>query len=100
MNKEEILKRAQNEQDEMVVQTHDKAMKYTYIALVISAAIFAFIRAQKDQPIMDLCATVCFSVFAGRIYCYMKTKDFTNLIMALITLLVALFATIRFFMGH
>lgn len=75
-------------------------MKYTYIALVISAAIFAFIRAQKDQPIMDLCATVCFSVFAGRIYCYVKTKDSTNLIMALITLRVAIFATIRFFMGH
>ena len=75
-------------------------MKYTYIALVISAAIFAFIRAQKDQPIMDLCATVCFSVFAGRIYCYVKTKDSTNLIMALITFLVAIFATIRCFMGH
>lgn len=100
MNKEDILKRAQNEKDEMVVQTHDKAMKYTYIALVITAAIFAMIRAQREQPIMDLCATVCFSVFAGRIYCYMKTKDSYNLIMALITLIAAIFATIRFFMGH
>lgn len=41
MNKEDILKRAQNE---MVVQTHDKAMKYTYITLIMTAAIFASIR--------------------------------------------------------
>lgn len=41
MNKEDILKRTQNE---MVVQTHDKAMKYTYITLIMTAAIFATIR--------------------------------------------------------
>lgn len=44
MNIEDILKRAQNEQDEMVVQTHDKAMKYTYITLIMTAVIFATTR--------------------------------------------------------
>lgn len=41
MNKEDILKRAQNE---MVVQTHDKAMKYTYITFIMAVALFATIR--------------------------------------------------------
>lgn len=40
MNKEDILKRAQNE---MVVQTHDKAMKYTY-TFIMAVALFATIR--------------------------------------------------------
>lgn len=44
MNIEDILKRALNEQDEMVVQTHDKAMKYTYITLIMTAVVFATIR--------------------------------------------------------
>ncbi len=100
MDKESILKKAQNEEDEMIVQIRDKSIKYTYIVLVLSAAVFAFIRESNNQPIMDLCATVCFSVFAGRIYCFMKTKDKYNLIIAMITLITAIFATIRFFMGH
>lgn len=100
MDRENILKKAQNEEDEMVVQTRDKAMKYTYVALVLSAAVFAFIRGMRDQPVMDLCATVCFSVFAGRTYCFIKTKEKFDLIMAIITILLAIFATVRFFMGH
>ena len=49
---------------------------------------------------MDLCATVCFSIFAGRLYCFVKTKERFELCMAVITFLVAVGATIRFFMGH
>lgn len=100
MDREEILKKAQGEADEMVVQTRDKAMKYTYIALVLSAAVFSFIRGLHDQPIMDLCATVCFSVSAGRTYCFIKTKDRFDFIIAVVTILMAIFATVRFFMGH
>ena len=100
MNKEEILKKAQNEEDEMIVQTRDKAMRYTYIVLVLSAAIFALIRNLNNQPVMDLCATVCFSVSAGRFYCFIKSKDKYNLIMAIVTIVIAIAATVRFFMGH
>ncbi len=100
MDRETILKQAQQETDEMMIQTRDKSIKYTYIALVVGAAIFSYIRGLNDQPIMDLCATVAFSVFVGRIYCYRKTKDTWNLILAIITLLITIFATIRFFMGH
>lgn len=100
MDKDTILRKAQSEEDEMVVQTRERAMRYTYIALVLSAAIFAFIRDSKGLPMMDLCATVCFSVFAGRIYCFVKTKERFELIMAVITFAAAVMATIRFFMGH
>ncbi|MCI8858285.1 MAG: hypothetical protein HFI71_01950 [Lachnospiraceae bacterium] len=79
MDKDSILAKAQKEKDEMIVQTRDKAMKYTYLALVLSAAVFAFIRDLNNQPIMDLCATVCISVSVGQIYLLLKQKSMTNL---------------------
>lgn len=100
MDKETILKKARNEKDEMVVRTCDRAMRYTYIALVLCAAVFAFIRGMNDQPVMDLCATVCFSVFAGQTYCFVRMKDKFHLIMAIVALIIAIAATVRFFMGH
>lgn len=101
MDRDEVLRRSREEKnDEMVVQVRDKAMKWTYIALVLSAAFFSLIRGMHDEPIMDLCATVCISVSAGRFYCFSKTKDKFNLIMAIVTLIVAIAAGVRFFMGH
>lgn len=100
MDKDSILAKAQKEKDEMVMQTRDKAMKYTYLALVLSAAVFAFIRDLNNEPMMDLCATVCISVSVGQIYRFIKTKEYDKLIMAIITAIVAIFATIRFFLGH
>ena len=101
MDRDEVLRRSREEKnDEMVVQVRDKAMKWTYIALVLSAAFFSLIRGIHDEPIMDLCATVCISVSAGRFYCFSKTKDKFNLIMAIVTLIVAIAAGVRFFMGH
>jgi len=67
---------------------------------VLFAAIFAFIRDMNNQPSMDLCATVALSVFAGRIYCFARTKNRYDIIIAVITCAIAVFATIRFFMGH
>lgn len=101
MDRDEVLRRSREEKnDEMEIQVRDKAMKWTYIALVLSAAFFALIRGMHDQPIMDLCATVCISVCAGRFYCYTKTKDKFNLVMAIVMLIVAIAAAVRFFMGH
>lgn len=101
MDKEEILRRSREEKsDEMEIQVRDKAMKWTYIALVLSAAFFSLIRGMRDEPIMDLCAMVCISVCAGRFYCYTKMKDKFNLIMAIVTFIVAIAAGVRFFMGH
>lgn len=100
MDKETILKKAQKETDEMAIQIRDKSIKYTYVVLVLSAAIFSFIRGLHDQPIMDLCATVSYSVAAGRLYCFIKTREKYDLLIAIIMLTIAIAATIRFAMGH
>lgn len=101
MNKEEILKMAQKENcDEMALQVRDRAMKWTYLAMVIVAAIFAEIRAMNDQPMMDLCVTVCASVAVGQFYRFAKTKEKSCLIFGIITFAVGIFALIRFCMGH
>lgn len=101
MNKEEILKKAQAEKkDEREIQVKDKSMIWSYIVIVIVAGIFSLIRSQQGLPMMDLSATVSASVFAGMAYRFVKTKNKNNLIIAVIMLIVAIAATMRFFMGH
>lgn len=96
MNRENILMKAQKEKtDEMEIQIRDKSMKWTYLTMAVFAAIFAFIRGMNNQPIMDLCATVCASVCAGQLYRFIKIKDKGCLLFSIIT-----FALIRFCMGH
>ncbi|MCI6497967.1 MAG: DUF6442 family protein [Lachnospiraceae bacterium] len=47
MDKNEILKMAQVEnQDEMELQVKDKSMMWSYIVMVVMAAIFSFIRSE------------------------------------------------------
>lgn len=101
MNKDEILKRAQQEKnDEMEIQVRDKSIRWTYIAMVLTAAIFSFIRDQQGLPMMDLCATVSISVCVGQFYRYVKTRDHGCLLIAMIMFAVSILATVRFFMGH
>lgn len=101
MDKNEILMRAQKEgNDEMEIQIRDKSIKWTYIAMVLLAAIFSFIRSEQGLPMMDLSATVCGSVCVGQIYRYMRNKEKGCLAIAAITFIVAIVATVRFFMGH
>ena len=101
MNKEDVLRKAQAEnEDEMILQVRDKSIKWTYMALVISAAIFTFIREKQGLPMMDLCATICISVCVGQSYRFIKTKEKNCLWMACITLCVSVFAVIRYIGGH
>lgn len=101
MNREEILMKAQKEgNDEMEVQVKDRSMRWTYITMVLAAAMFSFIRGEWGYPIMDLAATVSISVCAGQFYRFIKGKDKASLIIAVIMLSVAIVSTIRFFMGH
>lgn len=100
MNKEEVLRKAQSEKsDELEKQVSNLSLKWTYLTMGIAAAIFAFWRAMKGQPIMDLCATVCFSVCAGMTYRFVKAKNKSDLLFAIITFSIACAATVRFFMG-
>ncbi len=42
MDKEDVLRKAQEEKnDEMEIQIRDKSMKWTYVSMVIAAAIFS-----------------------------------------------------------
>jgi len=101
MNKEEILQKAQAEKkDEREIQIKDKSMLWSYLVMVLAAAVFSFIRSEQGLPMMDLCATVSASVFAGMAYRFVETKNRGNLFLAVIMLFVAVAATIRFFMGH
>lgn len=103
MNKDEILAKSRKEnqgQDEMERQIKDKSMTWTYIAMVIAAATFAFIRDEQGYPMMDLCSTVSISVCVGQFYRFIKGKDKSSLFIACIMFVVFVLATIRFIMGH
>jgi uncharacterized membrane-anchored protein len=101
MNKDEILKKAQSEKnDERELQVKDKSMMWSYIVMVLMAAIFSFIRSEQGLPMMDLTATVSASVCAAMTYRFIKTEEKAHLFIAVIMLCVAIIATVRFFMGH
>lgn len=103
MNKEEILEKSRQENrggDERELQVKDKSMMWSYIVMVLIATVFTVIRSKQGLPMMDLSATVCASVCAAMTYRFIKTKDKQYLIIAIITLIVAVTATVRFFMGH
>lgn len=101
MDKEDVLRKAQKENcDEMQIQIRDKSMKWTYVSMVIAAAVFSFIRGMHDYPMMDLTATVSISVTVGNFYRYIKCKDKSNLVIAIVMFVVFVVSTIRFIMGH
>lgn len=103
MNKEEILAKSCKENqdhDERELQVKDKSMTFSYIAMIVLAAVFTSIRAGQGLPMMDLCATVCGSVCAGMAYRFFRTKKTEYCILALITFIVMIVAVIRFAMGH
>lgn len=103
MNKEEILAKSRKENegcDEFQLQVRDKSMRWTYITMVVVAAIFAFIREEQGLPIMDLSVTICSSVCVGQFYRFIKTKDKWCLMLAVVALIVGIFAIIRFLGGH
>ena len=101
MDKNEILKMAQVEnQDEMELQVKDKSMMWSYIVMVVMAAIFSFIRSEQGLPMMDLTATVSASVCAAMTYRFIETRNKEHLFLALIMFVVAIVAIVRFVMGH
>ena len=101
MDKNEILKMAQVEnQDEMELQVKDKSMMWSYIVMVVMAAIFSFIRSEQGLPMMDLTATVSASVCAAMTYRFIKTRNKEHLFLALIMFVVAIVDIVRFVMGH
>lgn len=101
MNREDILKKAQAEKkDERELQIRDKSMIFSYVAMVIAAGLFSVIRSEQGLPMMDLTATVSFSVSANFVYRFVKTKEKSYLFLSVVMIAVGIVSTIRFFMGH
>lgn len=101
MDKDEILKKAQSsKKDEMETYIEDKSYRWIYVAMVLSYGFFAGVRAERNEPIMDLTATMLFAVFGGYLYKYIKIKDKAALVISLLCLAFGILATVRFFMGH
>lgn len=69
------------------------------LAMVIASGFFVCMR-DKDAPIMDLAATVCFSTSVCCIYRFFRLKQVHYLIMGPVLAAMTVFATIWFFQGH
>ena len=103
MTREEILEKSRKENkkgDEMGKKILRDAMKYSYLAMILAAALFAWVRLERGDPVSDLPAICCFSVFANFLYRFIKTKEKSDLFVAVLLLAAAIAATIRFFLGH
>jgi hypothetical protein len=103
MNKEEILEKSRLENrggDERELQVKDKSMLWSYVVMILMVAFFSYIRSEQGLPFMDLSATLGASVFASMTYRFIKTRNKQCLIIAVIALILAVTATVRFFMGH
>jgi hypothetical protein len=101
MNKEEILEKSRAQKvDERIEFVKDKSLKWALITMAVLSGIFAFIRGQQNQPMMDLAVVVCGSTSVAFFYRYIKAKDTSDLICSIITFCVAILALIRYCMGH
>lgn len=100
MKKEEILEKARSEKkDEMEKAVRDRSAVWMVIAMVIAAGFFVSMR-KEGEPIMDLTATVCFSVAVCCIYRFIRLKQVGWLIMGIVLAGMTVFAAVRFFMGY
>lgn len=101
MQKEEILKKAQNDmEDEREIQVKDKSFLWAYIILTLSICLFRYIGTKNTNSISDLSASICLSACAAFTYRFVKTKEKWYLLLAFITLSAAVLGIVRFFMGH
>ena len=101
MKREEILKKTQQEKsDERAEQVKGLSFRWTYLTMAAAAAIFAYFRAAQGQSMMDLCATVCFSVCAGMVYRFVKTREKSCILLAAVTFAVTFVAAVQFLMGR
>lgn len=101
MNKYEILEKSRSEnKDEREEQIKDKSMKWTFLVMVITSAIFAFIRGLKGESELDLAVVVCSSIAVFYLYRYFMLKKREYLNLGIITFCVALICLIGFCLGR
>lgn len=100
MKKDEILAKARSEKtDEMKKFVRDRSAVWMGLAMVAAAGFFVCMR-DENAPIMDLTATVDFSMTVCFIYRAIRLKSAYYLIMSIVFAAMTVFATVRFFQGH
>lgn len=76
MNKEEILKKAQEEQcDEMEEMVSHKAMHSAWAAVFWGSIILRYVSDKKGLPTSGYSLLISIGFLAGCIYTYLKTKQ-------------------------
>jgi hypothetical protein len=101
MNKDEILEKSRLEdRDEREEQIRDKAIKWTFLMMVLTSAIFAVIRGLKGESVLDLPVIVCSSITVFQLYKYFRLKKKEFLTFGIITLSAAAICLIGFCMGR
>ena len=101
MTKDEVLQKSRSEnQDEREEVIRDKSIKWTMITMVLLSAVFAYLRAEQGQSMMDLTVVVCTSVSVSFLYRFLKTRRKYFLLLGLITLACAVLALVRFINGY
>lgn len=100
MKKEDILAKAREEKkDEMEDAVRDRSAVWMAIAMVIAAGFFVCVR-DEGEPIMDLAATVGFSMTVCCIYRAVKLKKLKWVMIGILCAAVTVFAAVRYFMGY
>jgi len=101
MDKEEILEKSRLEnRDERDDDVRDKSLRWTLATMVILSAVFAYLRAQQGESMMDLTVVVCTSVSVSFFYRFAKTKRRELLILGVVIALAAILALVRFCTGY
>ena len=101
MNKDEILQKVRSEnKDERDESIRDQSIKWTMMAMVLLSAVFAYLRAEQGQSMMDLSVVVCGSVSVSFFYRFFRTKRKDLLFIGVVMLICGVIALIRFLTGH
>ena len=102
MNKDEVLKEAQNKKrnklDEMEVDILLKSNHAGLIMGLIACLIVTAVNIYFDQPYQDICAIFCSIVCAQYVYKCIRQKEKTSLICAIVLGIAAVLFYVAYFM--
>lgn len=99
MNIEENTKKTQvANKDYTELRVTNRSLKISYTAIVLIMAVFVFLRTNHNTFI-DFSTAVCGSVFAGMAYRFIKTKQVTCLVIALMSFIAMIVGIVRFTIG-
>ena len=102
MNKDEVLKLAQNKKpdsrgDEREKMIFDKSFYWAFLGMGAMAIMFAMVRNFHEQDPYDIMALIKFSGASAFAYRFIKTKKVANLFCGILMLGMSIISTVQFF---